>query len=206
MANERHKTRTSTGGYWKKNSCTRCWTRLTLSHLALSKAKDERCKNCAIICHFACMCKKSKTDNLRERGKATNSFEDPVDCLGVKFKCCCFFSESTVLQRVLSVVLSIRFRGSLQIQCFWLRFYFLTVTFLALFVFTMASFFQLLLLQATFYELEVSLEEVHKCLGYGYSFFRWNFCLRWRRREFQSHWNHLLSNSNIRLALSAYKI
>ena len=48
--------------------CNKCGLVFSQSHLAVCKAKNERCRNCALIGHFARMCKKPNTGNMGRRG------------------------------------------------------------------------------------------------------------------------------------------
>ena len=55
----------------RKNPCTRCGLEFSNRHSAECKAKPERCRNCALIGHFAFarMCKKPKSGNFRCLGR-----------------------------------------------------------------------------------------------------------------------------------------
>ena len=52
-----------------RNPCTRCGQEFTQNHLMACKAKNEKCRNCAMTGHFARMCKRPKTGNIRGRGR-----------------------------------------------------------------------------------------------------------------------------------------
>ena len=55
----------------RKSPCTRCGLEFSQNHLAVCKAKNERCRNCSTIGHFARMCKRPKSGNDRGRGSFT---------------------------------------------------------------------------------------------------------------------------------------
>ena len=57
----------------RKSPCSRCGLDFSQSHLAVCKAKNERCRNCSLISHFARMCKKSKFGNIRGRSTMVNT-------------------------------------------------------------------------------------------------------------------------------------
>ena len=57
----------------RNNPCSRCGLEFFQSHLAVCKAKNERCRNCSLISHFARMCNKPKTGNIRGRGTMVNT-------------------------------------------------------------------------------------------------------------------------------------
>ena len=52
----------------KRNPCTRCGPEFSQNHISVCKARNEKCRNCAVIGHFARMCKRPKTGNTRGRG------------------------------------------------------------------------------------------------------------------------------------------
>ena len=52
-----------------RNPCTRCDLEITPNHLQVCKAKNEKCRNCAMIGQFARICKKPKNGNMRGRGR-----------------------------------------------------------------------------------------------------------------------------------------
>ena len=52
----------------RKTPCTRYGLKFSQNHLSMYKAKNERCKNCSTIGHFARMCKSPKNGNTRGRG------------------------------------------------------------------------------------------------------------------------------------------
>ena len=54
-----------TGG---TNPCTRCGPEFSQNHVATCKAKNEKCRNCATIVHYASICKSPKSGNARGRG------------------------------------------------------------------------------------------------------------------------------------------
>ena len=54
---------------FNRNTCFRCGLEFTQNHLMACKAKNEKCRNCAMIGHFAQMCKRPKTGNIRGRGR-----------------------------------------------------------------------------------------------------------------------------------------
>ena len=53
----------------RRNPCSRFGLEFSQNHLAVSKAKNERCRNCALIGHFARMCKKPNTGNIRGQSR-----------------------------------------------------------------------------------------------------------------------------------------
>ena len=52
-----------------RNPCTRCGLEFTQNHLMACKAKNEKSRNCAMTGHFARMCRRPKTGNIRGRGR-----------------------------------------------------------------------------------------------------------------------------------------
>ena len=50
-----------------RSPCTRCGLEITQTHLMACKAKNGKCRNCAMTGHFARMCKRPKTGNIRGR-------------------------------------------------------------------------------------------------------------------------------------------
>ena len=52
-----------------RNPCTRCGLEFTQNHLMACKAKNEKCRNCAMTGHFARMCKRPKTGKIRRRSR-----------------------------------------------------------------------------------------------------------------------------------------
>ena len=55
----------------RKNPCTRCGLEFSQNHLAVCRAKNERCRNCSTIDHFARTCKCPKSSNIKGRGNFT---------------------------------------------------------------------------------------------------------------------------------------
>ena len=52
-----------------RNPCTRCGLEFTQNYLMACKAKNEKCRNCAMTGHFARLCKTPKSGNVRGRGR-----------------------------------------------------------------------------------------------------------------------------------------
>ena len=57
----------------RKNPCTRCGLDFSQTHLALCREKNEKCRNCATLGHYARMSKRPKSGNVRGRGNLGKS-------------------------------------------------------------------------------------------------------------------------------------
>ena len=64
----RNQKRTSIRGNREEKSMYRCGPEFSQNHISVCKARNEKCRKCAVIGHYARMCKRPKAGNTRGRG------------------------------------------------------------------------------------------------------------------------------------------